>query len=523
MRALYANEKKETMEITAVLKDAFTALVEKLGNIGGNKPRSELDDGDFVFADERKFPVVSKEDVSDAVSSWGRYKGKHTFAEFKARLISLCKRKGFVQELPETWGVKETGGISMYKQEDGSWRWVTISSTGFMDRDEEIVSSTALEKAAALNQEGDDAYGYLTYWHVPRLRVGKCDARFVEGVCLVETGTWFDDALSESLRKSVEFSPELWGVSIEFMGDLLTATENEEIKGKTVKRVWNDIRLGDRSILPAWRASNTLARIESQGGAAVMREEKRNFLREVAGEELAERVAQGVDAINSLVDADDSVVKEETVAETVEPAATEDTPVEAVVTEAEQPADSGIDPAVKAIAEAVQPLNALREFAATLDEAKQKELAAIIIALDEAIGDEEPGPADETPADSTGYDETANDETAKETTEPAEKTAEESAVDKERAEAFTDLTEQVSVLKEQLSGVQGILEELRTAVLRQKQEDLPRGVLQRASEADDNLVTTAKDVADAQAKVADDGTDPVVGMTQSILKILGGA
>jgi hypothetical protein len=77
-------------------------------NVGGGVDRDQLDAGDFVFGDERVFPVVEPGDVSDAVSSWGRYKGSHSFDEFKSRLVALCKRRGpeFVEELPVSWSVK---------------------------------------------------------------------------------------------------------------------------------------------------------------------------------------------------------------------------------------------------------------------------------------------------------------------------------------------------------------------------------------------------------------------------------
>jgi len=72
-------------------------------NVGGGVDRSKLADSDFVFPDERKFPIVTAGDVSDAVSSWGRYKGSRTFAEFKRLLTSLAKRKGFASALPAAW------------------------------------------------------------------------------------------------------------------------------------------------------------------------------------------------------------------------------------------------------------------------------------------------------------------------------------------------------------------------------------------------------------------------------------
>lgn len=80
-------------------------------NVGGGVDRDKLKDSDFVFSDSRTFPIVTPGDVQDAVSSWGRYKGPHSFEEFKRRLTALCRRKGaaFVAALPEAWDVKALG------------------------------------------------------------------------------------------------------------------------------------------------------------------------------------------------------------------------------------------------------------------------------------------------------------------------------------------------------------------------------------------------------------------------------
>lgn len=69
------------------------------------KEREAMPAGDFVLPDTRNFPIITPDDVSAAVSSWGRYKGEATFEEFKAKLIALAKRKGpdFVSALPQEW------------------------------------------------------------------------------------------------------------------------------------------------------------------------------------------------------------------------------------------------------------------------------------------------------------------------------------------------------------------------------------------------------------------------------------
>lgn len=85
----------------------MSVLLEKAKdpNVGGGVDRAKLKDSDFVFSDTRTFPVVTPGDVSDAVSSWGRYKGPHSFDDFKRNLTALAHRKGpsFVSALPAEW------------------------------------------------------------------------------------------------------------------------------------------------------------------------------------------------------------------------------------------------------------------------------------------------------------------------------------------------------------------------------------------------------------------------------------
>lgn len=76
----------------------------------GGIERAELSDADFVFPDERAFPVMTRGDVQDAVSSWGRYRGEQTFETFKERLIALARRKGLDDALPVSWQAAKFAG-----------------------------------------------------------------------------------------------------------------------------------------------------------------------------------------------------------------------------------------------------------------------------------------------------------------------------------------------------------------------------------------------------------------------------
>ena len=69
----------------------------------GGKKRSDLKDSDFLDSKRRSFPVVSCQDVKDAVSSWGRYKGSMSFEQFKAKLTRRAKKLGCEGSLPKAW------------------------------------------------------------------------------------------------------------------------------------------------------------------------------------------------------------------------------------------------------------------------------------------------------------------------------------------------------------------------------------------------------------------------------------
>ena len=73
----------------------------------GGKKRSALKDSDFIDSKRRSFPVMSAQDVKDAVSSWGRYKGSMSFDEFKAKLTRRAKKIGAESALPKNWTEKK--------------------------------------------------------------------------------------------------------------------------------------------------------------------------------------------------------------------------------------------------------------------------------------------------------------------------------------------------------------------------------------------------------------------------------
>jgi hypothetical protein len=76
--------------------------------------RNKLQDSDFVFADERLFPVVKSSDIADAVSSWGRYEGQKSFDNFKSKLIALAKQKNLTDALPVSWIENVSKSVNLF-------------------------------------------------------------------------------------------------------------------------------------------------------------------------------------------------------------------------------------------------------------------------------------------------------------------------------------------------------------------------------------------------------------------------
>jgi len=91
------NEKSKAMEIDITEDEAYQKTYK------GTK-RSELKDSDFLFPETRSFPIVSPQDVRDAISNFGRMKGDMTYDAFIKKLYNKAKSKGpeFIAAIPES-------------------------------------------------------------------------------------------------------------------------------------------------------------------------------------------------------------------------------------------------------------------------------------------------------------------------------------------------------------------------------------------------------------------------------------
>jgi hypothetical protein len=90
------SKKQEILEIDISETEAYQKTYK------GNK-RSALKDSDFLFPETRSFPIVSPQDVRDAISNYGRMGGNMSYDAFIKKLYKKATSKGqdFVDAIPE--------------------------------------------------------------------------------------------------------------------------------------------------------------------------------------------------------------------------------------------------------------------------------------------------------------------------------------------------------------------------------------------------------------------------------------
>lgn len=106
--------------------------------------------------------------------------------------------------------------FAVFKDAKGQWRWITLTSVGYEDRDREIVSTKALAADVA-RADTDGKYGPLRWWHMgepdpasadapwgPGLDLGWCDFNAMSDQCLIESGTFTSPVIAEGLAAKAD-------------------------------------------------------------------------------------------------------------------------------------------------------------------------------------------------------------------------------------------------------------------------------------------------------------------------------
>ena len=201
-----------------------------------------------------RLPVRNADGSPDPVrmgAAWaalhGGYRGNKYEGEGEAQAIAKL-RKMYAEQgrKPPSEAHEKAGEVSkelhgrvwVFTDKSGRYRWVSISSNSYQDREGEIVSQKALETAV---ERGD--MGELRWWHEGGAVIGDTDFQMMQGRMLIESGTFKSEKIGAAFADKKGL-----GVSVGFLHP-----PNQPMNG-----IYDDIRIVERSVLPAKRAANGL-------------------------------------------------------------------------------------------------------------------------------------------------------------------------------------------------------------------------------------------------------------------------
>lgn len=150
-----------------------------------------------------------------------------------------------------------TKSFAVFKDASGAYRWIAKTTTAFLDREQEIISTKSLEDDVA-RADADGKYGPLRWWHLgrpnpldpvapwgPGVDLGTCDFNAMSGKTLIESGTFKSDAIAQAVAAHAD--------QLELSPGFFHAPGEPDASG-----VFNHIRRFERSLVPNWagRAAN---------------------------------------------------------------------------------------------------------------------------------------------------------------------------------------------------------------------------------------------------------------------------
>lgn len=247
-------------------------------------------------------PHASSEDMVEATTSseTSEKAGRRLAGSWRARLdevldglkrvLSWADYEDASEEAQEEKAGNSESTFFVFKDATGAHRWLSLSSNGFEDREGEIVSTDALERAVAEADKSEER-GTLRLFHLPGSDIGRCDFQGIQGRFLVESGTFDDSELAGKALEYFRSTDEPLGTSIGFIYPL------SAFDGK----VYSEVRIVERSVCPHWAAANPWTAFTVQKEEPDMDSLKADWLSKIAGPDLAQSIlARADDATKTL-------------------------------------------------------------------------------------------------------------------------------------------------------------------------------------------------------------------------------
>jgi hypothetical protein len=204
-RALTALERGDVRQYNAALQDASA----RMGREQGARDRKQAAEGRRSAAEQLRDTKRSQQ--IDRIKRRAMSGGKLTQSQMDQAIEA---------------GALDTNGrwksFTVFKDHQGQRRWIARTTTAYRDRDAEILSAAALD-ADSQRMTATKQFGPLRYWHVgqpdpfdaqapwgPGLDIGDCDYSVQIGPTRIESGTFRDSAIAQTIAQKsgqYELSP----------------------------------------------------------------------------------------------------------------------------------------------------------------------------------------------------------------------------------------------------------------------------------------------------------------------------
>lgn len=183
----------------------------------------------------------------------------------------------------------DMGSVSLFKDTDGRWRWISIHSNRYEDRERDIFTAEA-HKAFVEDCYKSGTFPTLRLWHVP-YDVGLAD--FVDydadNGFVVGSGT-FNDGMEDIAERLLQ-EKDL-GCSHGYLFD-----RNDYRDG-----VYHAYRSYEISVLPRDKAANLLTAFYAGQEVPMLTPERKAYLERVAGPERVQTIERGLESLKGIAD-----------------------------------------------------------------------------------------------------------------------------------------------------------------------------------------------------------------------------
>jgi len=230
------------------------------------KARKRLADSDFALPDKRKYPIMDKAHVRNALARAAQQmeKGGEAAEDAKKampKIRAAAKKFGIVMS---------KSAFSIQKDKNSDWRWLGVASNNFLDWQNDIISKQAHRNYIEFLDQNPELAPRFMHWHMPGLvRKNKVDFWMEHDGALILSGKLTEDEARFLLKMQAKSD---LGMSV---GGLALSRDKQD------ERVVTNYALYEVSDLPLEKAANPFTSLETITKEAGM--DKLEYLTDLMG------------------------------------------------------------------------------------------------------------------------------------------------------------------------------------------------------------------------------------------------